>query len=106
MNLEHCSLCGKVIALDSEGNGPYRFTRKDEPEVFCTRQCRASFFEAPLWQPGRCTECGAKLENRNKNTQFCGNACRVRFNRAKKGEHTHRKQRTYRSENGLSSVTL
>lgn len=75
MPYETCDGCAKPILPLHDGNtllGPYRFTRKGDKRVYCSRECRDGF----KWEPGTCRRCGKSLEGRPKNTQFCSDACR------------------------------
>jgi len=68
---EICDRCGTGI-------GPVRFTRKDDPGVWCSRECRDGM---GAQASGACKGCGASLAGERKGTKFCDDTCRVRFNR-------------------------
>jgi hypothetical protein len=68
---EICDRCGKGI-------GPIRFTRKDDPGVWCSRECRDGAGKHP---PGTCHGCGASLAGLRRGTKFCSDVCRVREDR-------------------------
>ena len=65
---EICDKCG--IVLDA-----VRFTRKDEPGVWCSRECRDG---ADSYAPGTCWSCGASLAGFRRGTKFCSGTCRKR----------------------------
>ena len=67
---EPCDTCGKGI-------GPVRFTRKDDPGVWCSRECRG---DTPRTK-GACQSCGTTLAGERKGTKFCSDRCRVTANR-------------------------
>jgi hypothetical protein len=68
---EVCDACGKGI-------GAVRFTRKDDPGVWCSRECRDGKEARP---PGTCKGCGASLAGLRRGTKFCSDVCRVREDR-------------------------
>jgi hypothetical protein len=63
---EICDTCGKGI-------GPVRFTRKDDPGVWCSRECRNGK-EARL--TGHCRRCGAALNSKRQGAKWCNENCR------------------------------
>lgn len=68
---ELCDKCGRPI-------GPVRFTLKDDPGVWCSRECRG---DAPHATKGLCQSCGVTLAGERKGTKFCSARCRVTANR-------------------------
>ena len=63
---EACDTCGQLP-------GPVRYTRKDDPGVWCSRACRDGQNAAT---PGKCRGCGASLEGKRKGSKWCGEPCR------------------------------
>jgi len=64
---EICDRCGKGI-------GPVRFTRKDDPGVWCSRECRDGKESRATGE--KCRGCGAVLEGKRKGAKWCGDNCR------------------------------
>jgi hypothetical protein len=63
---EICNRCGKGI-------GPVRFTRKDDPGVWCSRECRDG---KKARASGNCRRCGATLEDKRRGAKWCDENCR------------------------------
>jgi hypothetical protein len=71
---EVCDWCGKGI-------GPVRYTRKDDPGVRCSRECRDG---KQAHAPGTCKGCGAKLpESKRRGAAFCDDACKQAAHRSR-----------------------
>src|SRR5579871_4522802 len=51
-----------------------RFTKKDDPGVWCSRVCR----DGIDFQPGLCRGCKTTLSGKRKGALYCGRACRMR----------------------------
>jgi len=64
---EACDKCGQLL-------GAVRYTRKDGPSVWCSRECRDG---VGAHVPGSCQHCRAKLPaGKRRGTVFCDDACR------------------------------
>src|ERR1700694_1136613 len=66
-----CDGCGKVLA-------EVRWTRRDMPEIYCSRLCRDGVERTN----GRCAGCGVNLVGKRRGARWCSDACRMR-NRVK-----------------------
>jgi hypothetical protein len=64
-----CDQCGTLIHYAN------RFTRKDDPGVWCSRECRDG---KEAYAPGICKGCGAALVGKRKGATYCGRTCRMR----------------------------
>ena len=74
---EACDRCGQIL-------GPVPFTRKGEPGVWCSRECRDG---AEAHAPGTCKGCGAKLpEGKRRGSLYCDDACRKLAGRSRTSE--------------------
>ena len=58
--------------------GPVRFTRKDDPGVWCSRECRGG---KNVHAPGTCQSCKGSLAGVRKGAKFCSDTCRSREHR-------------------------
>jgi hypothetical protein len=84
---EACDRCGQLL-------GPVCFTRKVEPGVWCSRQCRDG---ADAQVPGTCKTCKARLpEGKRRGAMYCDDACK---------QAAHRKTDVRTSETAKLSVT-
>jgi len=71
---EACDKCGQLL-------GAVRYTRKDDPGVWCSRECRDG---ADAHVPGSRQHCKAKLPTgKRRGTVFCDEACKQAAHRAK-----------------------
>ena len=71
---EVCDVCGR-------GLGPVRFTRRNEPGVWCSRECRDG---THAHVPGTCKTCKARLpEGKRRGAMYCDDACKQAANRSK-----------------------
>ena len=76
---EACDKCGQVL-------GRVRFTCKDEPGEWCSRECRDG---VEAHAPGTCKGCGARLpEGKRRGALYCDDACRKLATRSRTGELT------------------
>jgi hypothetical protein len=75
---KHCSYITELCDACGKGIGPVRFTRKDDPGVWCSRECRDGKEGHP---PGTCKGCGTSLAGLRRGTKFCSDVCRVREDR-------------------------
>ena len=75
---KHCSYIAELCDACGKGIGPVRFTRKDDPGVWCSRECRDGKEAQPS---GTCKGCGASLAGLRRGTKFCSDVCRVREDR-------------------------
>jgi hypothetical protein len=64
---EACNKCGKVLA-------EVRWTRRDEPETYCSQLCRDGV-ERGI---GRCNGCGVDLAGKRRGARWCSDSCRMR----------------------------
>jgi hypothetical protein len=80
---EVCDRCGKGI-------GPVRFTRKDDPGVWCSRECRDG---KEARQPATvCRHCRAMLPKaKRRGAAFCDDACKQAAYRQKPALQSPRK---------------
>jgi hypothetical protein len=67
---EACDTCGKIL-------GPVRYTRKDQPGVWCSKSCR----DGVEHRAGLCRGCGTSLNGKRKDSIYCGRTCRMRVTR-------------------------
>jgi hypothetical protein len=73
---EKCDGCGKLL------NQAARYTIAGKPEVYCSPACRdLAFFRDRLEarkhsSPGRCVNCGAKLEGKRRGALYCDGVCK------------------------------
>ena len=80
---EKCDQCGKLL------NQGVRYTITGKPEVFCSAACRdLVFFRDRLEarkhsSPGKCVNCGAKLEGKRRDALYCDEICKKRVARQK-----------------------
>jgi hypothetical protein len=65
---EICDRCGRGI-------GPICYTRKGEPGVSCSWECRDG---KEAHAPGTCHGCGASLVGLRRGAKFCSDVCRMR----------------------------
>ena len=71
---EACDKCGQVL-------GRVRFTSKDEPGEWCSRECRDG---VEAHAPGTCKGCGARLpEGKRRGALYCDDACKQNAHRSK-----------------------
>lgn len=76
---EICDACGKGI-------GPVRFTRRGDPGVWCSRECRDG---ADAREPGTCRHCRSRLPaGKKRGALFCDDACRKAAQRGKGNQQT------------------
>lgn len=78
ISLEICDGCGHKILPLRDGKflmGPYRFTRKGDKKVYCSRTCRDGVARRDY---GACQGCGESLRGKRKGTLYCSNTCRMR----------------------------
>lgn len=68
---EACDRCGRLLA-------EVRYTRKDQPETYCSRLCR----DGADRLKGRCDGCGVDLAAKRRGARWCSDVCRMR-NRVK-----------------------
>src|SRR5579864_1927627 len=78
---EVCDCCG-------HGLGPVRFTRRGDPGVWCSRECRDG---KEAHAPGICKGCGAGLNGKRKQAKYCSDVCRMRQN----GQDSPRNPKTH-----------
>jgi hypothetical protein len=64
---EACDRCGKLLR-------EVRYTRKDEPETYCSRLCRDGVDR----RKGFCDGCGVDLAGKRRGARWCSDACRMR----------------------------
>jgi hypothetical protein len=64
---EVCDVCGR-------GLGPVRFTGRNEPGAWCSRECRHA---THAHAPGTCKTCKARLpEGKRRGAMYCDDACK------------------------------
>jgi|SRR5579864_4400089 len=75
--------CGRLL------NQAVRYTIAGKPEVYCSAACREVAFFANRLEakkhssPGRCVNCGAKLEGKRRGALYCDELCKKRVARRK-----------------------
>jgi RNase P subunit RPR2 len=71
---EACDRCGQLL-------GPVRFARKDEPGVWCSRECRDG---KEAHAPGTCKHCHATLpKGKRRGALYCDDACKQAAHRSR-----------------------
>jgi hypothetical protein len=81
---EKCDGDGRLL------NQTVRYTITEEPEVYCSAECRdAVFFEdrrevKKRATPKRCAFCGTALEGQRRQALYCNARCKMRCVRAEK----------------------
>jgi len=64
---ECCDWCGRLL-------GAVRFTRRGEPGVWCSRECRDG---KEAHEPGTCKHCHAVLpKGKRRGSSYCDDACK------------------------------
>jgi hypothetical protein len=64
---EACDRCSRLLA-------EVRWTRKDQPETYCSQLCRDGVSRLK----GRCDGCGVDLAGKRRGARWCSDACRMR----------------------------
>ena len=75
--------CYVTEACDKSGRllGPVQFTRKGEPGVWCSRECRDG---AEAHAPGTCKGCRARLpKGKRRGSLYCDDSCRQNAHRSR-----------------------
>ena len=88
---EACDKCRKVLA-------EIRWTRKDMPEVYCSRLCRDGVERVK----GRCHGCGVDLAGKRRGARWCSDTCRMRH-RVKDSANN---PKTYTQKIGLTGTEI
>ena len=85
---EKCDGCGKLL------NQALRYTITGKPEVYCSAVCRELAFFADRREakkhasPGRCANCGAKLDGKRRGALYCDEICKKRVARQRQRRST------------------
>ena len=78
---EKSDRCGKAL------NQAVRYTMVGRPEVYCSANCRDLVFFTDRLEarkhssPGKCVNCGAKLEGKRSDAVYCDEKCKRRVAR-------------------------
>jgi hypothetical protein len=92
---EICNRCGKGI-------GPVRFTRKDDPGIWCSRECRDG---KEARQPATCRHCRAVLPKaKRRGAAFCDDACKQAAYRSKPALQSPRTARLSVTNRSISAA--